>query len=35
MKEKLSFRNAERKDTPLILEFIQNLAQDAGTDHES
>ena len=26
MKEKLSFRNAERKDTPLILEFIQKLA---------
>lgn len=26
MKEKLSFRNAERKDTPLVLEFIQKRA---------
>ena len=26
MKEKLSFRNAARKDTPLILEFLQKLA---------
>ena len=26
MKEKFLFRNAERKDTPLILEFIQKLA---------
>lgn len=27
MTEKLSFRNAERKDTPLILQFIKKLAE--------
>ena len=27
MEEKLSFRYAERKDTPLILQFIKELAE--------
>lgn len=34
MKDKLSFRNAERKDVPLILQFIKELADYEGMLHE-